>query len=155
MYKLFEGQLWGIRAHNLCVAHKTCDCELCGQREYIFSGENTLNAFCEWLFSEENYQTIVLCHNFQGYDSYPILQYLYENAVIPTVVANGAKIMCLTCKIKLIDSINCMPMALAKLPEMFGFSELKKGYFPHLFNRKENQSVVRPYRILRTTLQRV
>jgi hypothetical protein len=25
---------------------------------------------------------------------------------------------------------------------MFGFEELKKGYFPHLFNMKENQSVV-------------
>ncbi len=54
--------------------------------------------------------------------------------------------MCLTvpfCKIKMIDSINFLPQALAKLPEMFGFDELKKGYFPHLFNRKENQSVVR------------
>jgi hypothetical protein len=25
---------------------------------------------------------------------------------------------------------------------MLGLEELKKGYFPHLFNRKENQSVV-------------
>ena len=46
------------------------------------------------------------------------------------------------CKIKMIDSINFLPMALAKLPQTFGFNELKKGYFPHLFNRKENQSVV-------------
>ena len=61
------------------------------------------------------------------------------------MVANGAKIMSLIvphCKIKMIDSINFLPMALAKLPQMFGFKELKKGYFPHLFNTKENQSVV-------------
>ena len=61
------------------------------------------------------------------------------------MVANGAKIMSLIvphCKIKMIDSINFLPMALAKLPQMFGFNELKKGYFPHLFNTKENQSVV-------------
>ena len=138
---------------NLCVAQKVCtlcmdktdDCELCVQREYIFSGENTLNAFCEWLFSEENYEATVLCHNFQGYDSYPILQFLYQNAVVPTIVPNGAKIMCLTiphCKIKIIDSINFLPMALSKLPKTFGFNELKKGFFPHLFNRKENQNVV-------------
>ena len=33
-------------------------------------------------------------------------------------------------------------MALAKLPDMSGINELKKEYFPHLFNRMENQSVV-------------
>jgi hypothetical protein len=35
-----------------------------------------------------------------------------------------------------------LPSALSELPKMFGLEELKKGYFPHLFNRKENQSVV-------------
>jgi hypothetical protein len=118
-------------------------CENCGQREHVFRGEDTLNEFCQWLFSEENFQTTVLCHNFQGYDSYPILQYLYRHGIIPTIVPNGAKILSLTvesCKIKMIDSINFLPMALAKLPAMFGFEELKKGYFPHLFNKKR-QSV--------------
>lgn len=42
----------------------------------------------------------------------------------------------------MIDSINFLPMAFAKLPEIFGFSELKKGYFPHLYNRRENQDMV-------------
>jgi hypothetical protein len=42
----------------------------------------------------------------------------------------------------MIDSINFLPSALSELPKMFGLEELKKGYFPHLFNRKENQSVV-------------
>jgi hypothetical protein len=42
----------------------------------------------------------------------------------------------------MIDSINFLPSALSELPRMFGFEELKKGYFPHLFNMKENQSVV-------------
>ena len=53
--------------------------------------------------------------------------------------------MCLTVpsfKIKMIDSINFLPMALEKLPSMFGFTEIKKGYFPHLFNREENQAVI-------------
>ena len=80
-----------------------------------------------------------------GMISYPIFQYLYRSAIMPTIVPNGAKVMSLTvenCKIKMIDSINFLPMALAKLPDMFGFKELKKGYFPHLFNKKENQCVV-------------
>ena len=35
-------------------------------------------------------------------------------------------------------------MALAKLPKTFGFSESKKGYFPHFFNKPENQRYVGP-----------
>ena len=145
----------GVYEHkpNLCVAQKVCticmytetECENCGQREFIFRGENTLNDFCHWLFSEENFNTTVLCHNFQGYDSYPIVQYLYKNAIVPKIIPNGAKIMSLTvqsCKIKMIDSINFLPMALAKLPKMFELKELRKGHFPHLFNKKENQNAI-------------
>ncbi|WAR06962.1 hypothetical protein MAR_016920 [Mya arenaria] len=33
-------------------------------------------------------------------------------------------------------------MALSKLPKMFGFSELAKGYFPHLYNKKEHHTNV-------------
>ena len=106
----------------------------------FFSGDNTLNAFCEWLFSEKNYQATVLCHNFQGYDSYPILQYLYKNSVLPNVVANGAKIMSLTvphCKIKMIDSINFLPMALAKLPRCLASTSSKRDIFLiYLIQRK-------------------
>ena len=42
----------------------------------------------------------------------------------------------------MIDSINFLPSALSELPKMLGLEELKKRYFPHLFNSKENQSVV-------------
>lgn len=30
-----------------------------------------------WLLSEDNYEPTVLCHNLQGYDTFPILHYLY------------------------------------------------------------------------------
>jgi hypothetical protein len=49
------------------------------------------------------------------------------------------------CSVRMIDSISFLPSALSELPKMFGLEELKKGYFPHLFNRKENQSVVLNY----------
>ena len=138
---------------NLCVTQKVCtecikhkaSCIECGKREHVFRGDSTLNDFCNWLFSEENYNSIVLCHNFQGYDSYPILQYLYRQEIVPNVVPNGAKIMCLSvqsCKIKMIDSINFLPMALVKLPAMFGLEEMSKGIFPHLYNKKINQSAI-------------
>ncbi|XP_045211635.2 uncharacterized protein LOC123563108 [Mercenaria mercenaria] len=142
---------------NLCVAHKVCtkciqhdvtntsQCNNCGKNEHIFKGSSTLDDFCLWLFSEDNFNTTVICHNFQGYDSYPILQYLYRNAIVPKIVPNGAKVMSLvveSCKVRMIDSISFIPMALAKLPAMFGIEELKKGYFPHLYNRMENQGAV-------------
>lgn len=44
--------------------------------------------------------------------------------------------------IKMIYSINFLPMALSKLPKMFGLSELATAYFPHLYNRKDNQQVI-------------
>ena len=46
------------------------------------------------------------------------------------------------CKIRFIDSLNFIPMALADMPKAFGETELAKGFFPHLYNRKENQASV-------------
>jgi hypothetical protein len=37
------------------------------------------------------------------------------------------------CSIRMIDSINFLPVALSELPKMFGLKELVKGYVPHLF----------------------
>ncbi|CAC5392997.1 unnamed protein product [Mytilus coruscus] len=95
-------QSWCVtRKHtsNLCVVHKVCEecmlkevgsstrCQKCGQNKNIFRGETARDDFCRWLFSEANRGTEVLCHNFKGYDSYPILQYLYKNGVLPEVSA--------------------------------------------------------------------
>lgn len=46
------------------------------------------------------------------------------------------------CKIRFIDSLNFIPMALAEMPNAFGETEIVKGYFPHLYNTDENQKVV-------------
>ena len=35
-------------------------------------------------------------------------------------------------------------MKLANFPKTFGIEELAKGYFPHLFNKKENESYIGP-----------
>jgi len=40
---------------------------------------------------------------------------------------------------KIIDSYNFIPLALAKCPKTFGHLELKKGYFPYLFNTISNK----------------
>jgi hypothetical protein len=59
---------------NICVVHRVClkcidqgvdkesICQICGK----------------WLFSGENEGASVIAHNFKGYDSLPILGYLYQ-----------------------------------------------------------------------------
>ena len=47
--------------------------------------------------------------------------------------------------IKFIDSLCFIPLKLANFPKIFGITELAKlGYFPHLFNRTENQTYIGP-----------
>ncbi|XP_060588537.1 uncharacterized protein LOC132743952 [Ruditapes philippinarum] len=141
---------------NLCVAHRVCSacmhlevtssskCSQCGPNEWVFSGSNTIESFCKWLFTVENKGATVLCHNFKGYDSYPIMNFLYDNAILPEVITTGSKYMSIVVpifQIRFIDSLNFIPMALANMPKAFGETELAKGYFPHLFNTTENYSV--------------
>jgi hypothetical protein len=132
----------GTHEPNLCVVqNKAGD-------EWVFEGDNTQNEFCKWLFTKEHQGCIVVAHNFQVYDGYFIQQYLRENGVIPEVIMRGAKILSMyipMLKIKFIDSLSFIPMRLADFPKTFGLDELAKGYFPHLFNKTENQNYIGPY----------
>ena len=139
----------GIHEPNLCVVYDE-------EKEVkTFRGKNTVKDFCRWLFTPEHDKSIVIAHNFQGYDSYFILNQLNQDAIPYEVIYNGAKCMTLTTKtkekrtlfaieIKFIDSLNFIPMALARFPKTFGLDELCKGYFPHYFNKDENQEYVGP-----------
>ena len=131
----------GIHKPNLCIVHDEAG------HEKLFQGKDTTADFCKWLFTKDHQHCIVVAHNFQGYDGYFIQKYLNENAVMYEPLLRGAKIISLTVlmfNIKFIDSLNFIPMSLAKFPKTFGMSELCKGYFPHLFNKEENQNYVGP-----------
>ena len=139
----------GIHEVNLCVVYDE-EGEVA-----VFRGKNTVAEFCQWLFTPEHDKCIVIAHNFKGYDSYPILNHLNQQAIPYDVIYNGAKCVTLTTKTKerrkqfaieitFIDSLNFIPMALAKFPKTFGQDELCKGYFPHYFNKDENQHYVGP-----------
>ena len=139
----------GIHEVNLCVVYDE-EGEVA-----TFRGKNTVAEFCQWLFTREHDKCIVIAHNFQGYDSYPILKQLNQQAIPYDVIYNGAKCVTLTTKTKekrtlfaiqitFIDSLNFIPMGLAKFPKTFGQDELCKGYFPHFFNKDENQEYVGP-----------
>ncbi|GBM75550.1 hypothetical protein AVEN_180660-1 [Araneus ventricosus] len=73
---------------------------------------------------------------------------MLQQGVSPGVIPNGSKLMLIThteLNIKIIDSFNFLPMALSKLPSCFGLSEIKKGFFPQLFNIRDNQQFVGPF----------
>jgi hypothetical protein len=44
-----------------------------------------------------------------------------------------------------LDSPNFLQMKLSKIPACFDLTEMKKGYFPHLFNKTENKHYVSSY----------
>ena len=131
----------GIHHPNLCVVYDE-------EKEVaLFQGEDTLKEFCQWLLTPQHKGCIVVAHNFQGYDGYFITKFLNENAIHYEIIYRGAKILSMTIpmlSIKFIDSLNFIPMGLAKFPKTFAQPELCKGYFPHLFNKDENQNYVGP-----------
>ena len=122
----------------------------CGFRETVFKGDDTADKFGRWLFNATHQNTTVLAHNAKSYDGYFLLEYLIKNSIIPDkLLFNGSKTMYMEVgrglNIRLIDTLNFLPMKLAKMPETFGLTELCKGYFPHLFNTTDNQTYVGPY----------
>ena len=113
--------------------------------EEIFKGDHTVEDFCKWAFREDHEHCIFVAHNFKGYDSYFIQDYLNKECIQFDLICTGAKIMSLSVPmrdIKFIDSYNFIPMALARFPETFDRNELRKGYFPHMFNRDDKQNYV-------------
>ena len=131
----------GIHEPNLCVVHDEVG------EVGLFKGKDTVKQFCEWLLTKEHQDCIVVAHNFQGYDGYFIIKYLIQNAIKYEFILRGAKVLTMTVpmfNIKFIDSLNFIPMSLAKFPKTFGQDELCKGYFPHLFNKEENWNYVGP-----------
>ena len=54
-------------------------CDGCGFRHMIFSGSNTKEDFCKWLFTETHKGFTVIAHNARGYDAYFLYDYLMMN----------------------------------------------------------------------------
>ena len=131
----------GIHHPNLCVVYDE-------EKEVaVFQGQDTVKEFCRWLLTPQHKGCTMIAHNFKGYDSYFIIKFLNENAIKYDIIYTGAKCVTMTIEmfdIKFIDSLNFIPMSLAKFPKTFAQPELCKGYFPHFFNKDENQDYVGP-----------
>ena len=122
----------------------------------IFKNDATSSArdkFCDWVFKEHcgyadaKQPFIFVAHYLKGYDGYFVLEYLYIHKLFPSVIFTGSKLMTVDVPqlhVKFVDSFNFLAMALAKFPPTFGLVEMRKGYFPHLFNTEANQGYIGP-----------
>ena len=129
-----------------------CPCpDTCGHREIIFKGEDTMSQFCTFITQEYCSNYILLAHNAKSFDLYPVLETLIErHGMKPDkIIYNGSKIMYMhlgnRLNLTFLDSLNFLPMPLAKIPEVFELEEISKGWFPHKFNTKLNQTYVGKY----------
>ena len=114
----------------------------------IFEDSGCVKNFLEWLeeLTEDDSRNVtVIAHNFQGYDGYFVVNEYYGSNQLIQQLRNGCKLLEVQHdSIRFIDSLSFMAMPLSAFPKTFGIKELKKGYFPHLFNRPENQDYVGP-----------
>ncbi|KAK2834690.1 hypothetical protein Q7C36_015391 [Tachysurus vachellii] len=115
---------------------------------WIFSGDTCVAAFFRHFRRAKFRGYTFIAHNARGFDSYLLLNHLVKEGINPKIIAQGGKILCFTdtdFNQKYIDSLSFLPMKLSNLPKAMGFSEKKKGYFPHFWNTDENQNYVGPY----------
>ena len=122
------------------------------EETHTFYGDNCTEAFFEYLDSlcedvdGDDREVIVIFHNFKSYDGMFILQHLYlTHRDVNNQVTIGVKILSLQSDLLTFkDSLCFLPFPLSSFPSTFGLSELKKGFFPHLFNTATNQEYVGP-----------
>lgn len=142
---------------NLCVFKQCCDvcieshdkklwCTRCGVILQILKTAHPVDRFVEYLLNQRKLfkRVVVLSHNGQAFDNQFILNHVLTKTTLkPKLIMRGTKILLMTLdNVRFLDSLNYFPMSLSKLPKAFGLTTLKKGYFPHLFNKKENQNYV-------------
>ena len=111
-------------------------------KEYI---HNSIEEFCKFFINDKFKGYTFIAHNSKGYDSHFVLKWLIDQSINPYCIYNGAKIMFMEIpklSIRFIDSLNFLQMPLKSFPKTFGISELKKGHFPHYFNKECNKDYV-------------
>ena len=142
----------GEHVPNLIIAKRICkDClehdTLCHDCQQLHIFHNN-NEFCAWLLSNDHYTA--LAHNLKGYDGTFIANYCINNLTsadsFPEMIATPTKLLQIQFKkVKIIDSYSFMAMALDKFPTTFDIPEMKKGFYPHMFNRPENEDYIGDY----------
>lgn len=89
-----------------------------------------------------------VAHNAAGFDNFLLLEHFSKIGVTPKITMMGCRLIFMYdeyFKQRYIDSYSFIPMRLAKTTAALNLSTAEKGYFPHKFNKRENNSYIGPY----------
>jgi len=116
-------------------------CELQSADGTLTQTFNSIEETMEYLTQPQFNSAIVMAHFGSSFDFQFMMRYYLEKHVlkmkkIKAPLMRGNKIIkaTITNDIELLDSYCFVSQGLANFPKIFGLNELKKGYFPHLFN---------------------
>lgn len=131
---------------------KTPTCDICGEFEHIWYGTDCVKNFCDYLYNEiapsaahAKAAVTIIAHNQRGYDGHFIVQDFFKRdfQATPEMIMTGSKILYSHIEnLRFIDSLSLFMQPLSSLVKSFNIVEMKKGFFPHLFNCPENQEYI-------------
>ena len=103
----------------------------------------------DFIFSEAFRGYTCIAHNMKGFDGCFLLNYLFEQGIFVTTIANGQKLNSMeipSLEIRVIDSLNFLQMSLAALPAAIGVESIvkSKGFFPHFFTSPTTLNYIGP-----------
>ena len=80
--------------------------------------------------------SVWVAHNGGRFDNIFLMHELVKRQIVPRVIMNGSKIMCIDLEernLKIIDSYLFISMRLSMFPKALGIKNLAKGFHPYLF----------------------
>jgi len=92
---------------------------VCGVREHVFKGEDWVLQFLEYLAEKRVGINNITCvgHSARGYDTHFVLRTMLNGKKWSPEIMKGCQLLSIKYKnLRFIDSLNFLPMALAKLP---------------------------------------
>nr|XP_021323064.1 uncharacterized protein LOC110438038 isoform X1 [Danio rerio] len=129
------------------VANFVCAITFCGER-FVAGGSDCVKKMIDHFRKPKYEGYCFIAHNASGFDSFLILEYFCKAGLQMDIIMKGCKLIFMfdvSFKQRYIDSISFIPMALSKMPAALNLTTTEKGYFPHHFNRLENENYVGPY----------
>lgn len=104
-----------------------------------------IDNFCEWLFAARKHaHYTAIAHNGCGYDFHFILAWaIARGLTVKQCIRAGQKIKYLVVgNIRFVDSLSFFLMPLSAFSKTFGVPEVRKGFFPHMFNTPTTQNYI-------------
>ena len=162
--KRFAGFIWfdieafmnedGFHEANLIMAKRMCKeclsssqkCDICLEK-YSFVN---IQEFVSWCLKDYNKHFTFISHNGKSYDNYFVMRYLQKNKTIKDpnlrAITDGQKGLSFEFRTLIFkDSSLFITRPLESFTKTFNLKELKKGFFPHEFNRRKNFNYVGKY----------